>query len=194
MTPVSDEVLVERYQRDPACAEARAAARELFERYQRRVFLWCARRVRDEEKALDLAQDVLVSAYRALGSFQARARYSTWVYAIARNRCFRALRPVPLLRDEEADPDTLADEGADPAATHEREEEEEGLLELVRATLEPREQSALWLRCFERIPVDEITRRLGLGGASGARAVLQSARRKLRAALARRGAEEGQRP
>jgi RNA polymerase sigma-70 factor (ECF subfamily) len=192
MNDASDEALVERYQRDPTGAEAQAAARLLFERYRERVFLWCARRVRNEDKALDLAQDVLVSAYRGLGSFQSRARYSTWIFTIARNRCFRALRPASWVRDEEADPDAMPDAGADPAARYDREEGEERLLRLIREELEPREQLALWLRCHERLPVEEITRRLDLGGASGARSVLQTARRKLRAALERQS-EEGER-
>ena len=40
----------------------------------------------------------------------------------------------------------------------------------------------------ERLPVPEVTRLLGLTHASGARSVLQSAREKLRTALARRKA------
>jgi DNA-directed RNA polymerase specialized sigma24 family protein len=58
---------------------------------------------------------------------------------------------------------------------------------LLRESLSPVEQQAIWLRCFERLPVDEVTRLLGLTTASGARSVLQSAREKLRRALARRG-------
>jgi DNA-directed RNA polymerase specialized sigma24 family protein len=37
------------------------------------------------------------------------------------------------------------------------------------------------------MPVDEITALLGVSGASGARGLLQRARRKLRAAMDRRG-------
>lgn len=190
MNETTDEVLVERFQLDPESPAGQAAARELFERYRERVFLWCARRVRDEEKALDLAQDVLVNAYRGLGAFQSRARYSTWIYTIARNRCFRAMRPLSLVRDEEADPDLLAAEDSDPADRFEREQEESRLLSLMRETLDPREQQALAMRCFDRLPVDEITRRLNVDGASGARGLLQSARRKLRAALERSTGEE----
>jgi RNA polymerase sigma-70 factor (ECF subfamily) len=191
VSDLPDEVLVERYKRDPGGPEARAAARELFERYRERVFLWCARRLRDEDQAVDLAQEVLVSAYRGLGAFEGRALYSTWVYTIMRNRCHRAMRRVALLRDEDADPDAVPDTRPDPAATFEQEEEEERLLQLMEAVLDPRERRALWLRCFERLPVDEVTRRLGLTSTSGARSVLQSARRKLRAALDRRSGEEG---
>jgi hypothetical protein len=41
------------------------------------------------------------------------------------------------------------------------------------------------LRCFERMPVDRITETLCLENASGARGLLQTARRKLRAELER---------
>jgi DNA-directed RNA polymerase specialized sigma24 family protein len=56
--------------------------------------------------------------------------------------------------------------------------------------LEPQEQQAIWLRCVERMPVDDVTRILGVDGSSGARAVLQRARRKLRAAIERRENEQ----
>ena len=191
MTDVSDEDLVDRFRRDPAGEVGRSAARDLFERYRERVFLWCLRRVRNQEEALDLAQDVLVSAYRSLAGFEGRSRYSTWIFTIARNRCHRALRPASLLRDEEADVDALPSRDDDPLERFVREQDERRLLELIREALEPREQDALWLRCIDRLPVEEVTRRLGIDGASGARSVLQSARRKLRLALERRIAAEG---
>jgi RNA polymerase sigma-70 factor (ECF subfamily) len=188
---VSDEALVERYRRDPAGVDGRSAARELFERYRERVFLWCVRRVRNQEVAMDLAQDVLVSAFRSLSSFEGRSSYSTWIFAIARNRCRRALRPASLLRDEETDVDAIPAPDDDPLELYARKQSEQQLLDLIREVLDPREQDALWLRCIERMPVEEVTRRLGIGGASGARSVLQSARRKLRLALERRCDEEG---
>ena len=52
--------------------------------------------------------------------------------------------------------------------------------------LTKQEKDALWMRCFEALPVDVITRQLDITGATGARAVLQKARRKLRRALEER--------
>ena len=72
----------------------------------------------------------------------------------------------------------------------ENEEEEQELKELIKSELDPLQQEVLWLRCFERVPVDEITRLLGITASSGARGVLQSARRKLRAVLQERREEE----
>ncbi len=51
-----DESLAATYRDDPDSESGRAAARELFERYRERVYLWCARRVRNREEALDLAR------------------------------------------------------------------------------------------------------------------------------------------
>lgn len=182
-----DEELVRRVQEDPDGPGGEDAAAELYRRYQGQVYLWCIRRVRNHERALDLAQDVLLSAHRALGSFAGRARYSSWLFTIMRNRCFRDLRTRAPWVDDEIEPDLLASGQKSPELLYMEQAEEDVILDLVRRVLEPREQLALWLRCFEDLSVEEITRRLQIPGAAGARAVLQGARRKLRAALAKGG-------
>ncbi len=179
----SDLELVRAAQRDPASVGGRAAAGELFARYRVRAYVWCHRVVRDHDTALDLAQDALLSAYRALPGFDARAQFSSWLFAIVRNRCLTSLRTRILVRDESVDPDALLADGGDPLDHVAVLEEQDAVLEAIMAKLEPMERNALWLRAIERMPVDEITRRLGIAGASGARGVLQSARRKLRAHL-----------
>ena len=187
----SDEELVSRFRRDPRGEEGRAAASELFERYWEQVYLWCYRRVGRHEAARDVAQDVFLSAYQALGSFEGRCRYSSWLFTIMRHRCFRTLRRPGLVRDEGVELDRLADAGRQVDEALIEQEDEEEVLGLIQQVLDAEEQAALWLRSFERMPVDEITRRLSIRGASGARAVLQSARRKLRAALEKRDDEGG---
>jgi len=182
---VPDEELARRIQ-DGDAAAAAAAGEALFGRYKRRVYLWCFRFVRDHERALDLAQDILLSAWRAMPRFDARAPFACWLYAIARNRCCSAVRRVSLTRDEQADLDGLVDERQDQVARLEEAEEEAALHGIVFGVLDRRERDAIYLRCWERLPVDEITRRLELHQASGARGLLQTARRKLRAAFDRR--------
>jgi len=182
----SDHELVSAVRRDPQGEPGRAAAEELFGRYRRRAYLWCFRVVRDHDRALDLAQDALLSAYRALPGFDARAQFSSWLFAIVRNRCLTGLRSRILRRDEDVEPDSLLSDGSDPLERIAMMEEEGAVLEAIRDVLDPQEQQALWLRAVERLPVDEITRVLNLPGASGARSVLQNARRKLRASLGSR--------
>lgn len=189
--PRSDDELVRVARSDPDGSAARAAASELLGRYQSRAYVWCFRLVRDHDTALDLAQDSMISAYRALPGFESRARFSSWLFSIVRNRCLSALRPKSLTRDDDADPDELLDVARNPEAQLEARQQEEAVEALIREHLDADEQDAIWLRCVEHLPVDEITRMLNVKTASGARGLLQSARRKLRAALERRGDESG---
>lgn len=163
--------------------EGSHAASALLERYQDRVYVWCLRLTRDHDQALDMAQDVLVNAYRRLDTFEGRSGFSSWLFVIARNRCLSELRrPSPLWENDDAI-DAIADPGEKPDEELERRLDEEAILELIRRHLDPVEREALWLRCYEGIPVDEITRVLRIEASTGARSVIQRARRKLRAAL-----------
>ncbi len=190
--PATDEELVRRWRDDPDGQAGRAAVDELFGRYDERVYGWCFRFCRDHERALDLAQETQLEAFRALRTFEERSRFSTWLFTVARFRWLRTLRRPDLLRDEDLDLDTLPSAG--PPADEElaARESDDRMMALVREALDAREQLALWLRCEEGMPVETITRVLGLDAASGARGLLQTARRKLRAALARR--REGEEP
>lgn len=179
---LSDAELLRQAREDPDPVARRAAVSTLLERYQDRVYLWCYRMLREHEQACDAAQEVLLNAWRKLDLFEGRSEFSSWLFTIARNRCLSILRRPSILRDEAEVPEP-ADPAPGPDRLFEERLEEDGLLGLLRERLDPVEQDVLWMRCIECVPVDEITRILGLTTASGARGLLQRARRKLRAAL-----------
>jgi RNA polymerase sigma-70 factor, ECF subfamily len=162
----------------------RAAATELITRYRDAVYLWCFRYTRDRERALDLSQDVLASVWQRMGSFEGRARFSSWLFTVTRNRCIDASRRVGVF-ESDADLETVEDPAPRADADPEEARSEGWLLRIIRNDLAPDEQQAIWLRCVERMSVDEVTRILRLDSASGARAVLQRARRKILAAMER---------
>lgn len=177
----TDAELLREIRREPGSPGALAAGSELFGRYRLKTYQWCFRVVRDHDTALDLAQDALLSAWRGLAGFDERSQFSSWLFAIVRNRCLTAVRKRVNVRDESVEPDDLLADGRDPLDVLADRQEERAVLEAIREDLEPIEQEALWLRAVERMPVDEITRVLRIRSASGARGVLQGARRKLKA-------------
>lgn len=169
---------------------AETAATELFGRYRGRVYGWCRRYHRDPEQALDLAQDVMLTAWRSLGTWTGKAPFGGWLFVVTHHACLRSLRSRTTLSDDECQLENLPDPRPDPASDLEDRQEREALLALVREHLDPSEQRAVWLRFSERMPVDEITQVLGITSASGARGMLQTARRKLKAAHGRAGRDE----
>ena len=179
-----DEALLDVVRNADDPARRRDASAELLLRYRDAVYAWCLRYTRDHERALDLSQDVMVTAWEKIGSFEGRSKFSSWLFAVTRNRCIDASRRVDVLSD-----DAISEEHPDPSPLPDSividGRDEDRLLDLIRRELDDEEQRAIWLRCIERMPVEEITVVLGVSGTSGARALLQRARRKLRAALDR---------
>jgi RNA polymerase sigma-70 factor (ECF subfamily) len=180
---MSDAALVRLAVEEAETSRGRSATAVLLCRYRMQIYRWCYRLVRDHEGALDLSQEILLSVHRNLHRFAGRSQFSSWLFSIVRNRCVSAMRRPSLLYEEDVELDGLADPRAPVDAALEESEEMESVLELMRAHLDPLEQRALCLRCFEQMPVNAITKILGIAQASGARGVLQSARRKLRAVL-----------
>ena len=185
-----DETLIRQYQQDTSSLDAAEAINELFGRYHRNVYLLCFRYVRDHDRAMDLSQEVLMNALRGLVRLEQRDRFAPWLFTIAHNRCRTELRRSEPVLDADIDMDLFRDLAPGPDDVVEQAEAEERLRRLIQETLDPIEQRAIWLRCFDRMPVDEITQLLGIDASTGARGTLQRARRRLRAAL-ERTSEEG---
>ncbi len=179
----TDENLVKAYQLDPDGNSGQHAVTLLLERYRKQVLMWCGRFTRDRENALDLAQEVLLRAYRNLGTYSEQEKFSAWLFIITRNFCLSELRRKKMALAEAGILDFLADPGQGPEEILEEKMVEEDFRFLVCKTLTDQERDAIWMRCFEAMPVDAITHQLGISEISGARSVLQKARRKLRRAL-----------
>jgi RNA polymerase sigma-70 factor (ECF subfamily) len=60
---------------------------ELVRAYERRVFALVVRMIGNSAEAEELAQDVFVQVFKAIGSFRGESKLSTWIYRIAINIC-----------------------------------------------------------------------------------------------------------
>ena len=83
----TDEMLMVRYQRGD-----REAFAELVRRYQRPVYNFVIRQVRHPGTAEDVTQEVFVRVVQNAAEFKHEARFTTWLYTIARNLCIDHLR------------------------------------------------------------------------------------------------------
>jgi len=190
--PLSDEDLVVRYrsQTDPRVAER--YLNDLFQRHQGRVALWCLRITGDRNSAADLAQEVFLKAFRSLDSYRGDSKFSTWLYSITRNHCFNQIKSRSTIPEDLAQP--VLEDLVDSAPGAQSQLEQEGntrlIQELVRGNLTELETQVFTLFYAEELPLDSITRLLKLDNASGAKAYIVSAKRKLARAVERWKARE----
>jgi RNA polymerase sigma-70 factor, ECF subfamily len=70
----------------------RAAFAGLVEKYKQPVLNFIYRTLHDEAEAEDLAQNVFLQVYKSARRYQRTAKFSTWLFTIARNLCLNELR------------------------------------------------------------------------------------------------------
>jgi RNA polymerase sigma-70 factor (ECF subfamily) len=69
-----------------------AAFVELVDKYKQPVMNLVFRIVRDATEAEDLAQNVFLQVYKSAHRYEVTARFSTWLFTIARNLCLNEIR------------------------------------------------------------------------------------------------------
>lgn len=80
---------------------------ELVERYEGKVFRLCSTLLKDSALAQDTTQEAFLRVWRALDRYNpASGALSTWIYAIARNRCLSVLERRPHVHDSLSQMDT----------------------------------------------------------------------------------------
>jgi RNA polymerase sigma-70 factor (ECF subfamily) len=170
-----------------------AAFAELMRGYGGRLLAVARRMLRSDEDAKDAVQDAFLSAFRALDSFQADARLSTWLHRIVVNACLMKLRTrrrKPEESIEELLPTFLEDgHQARPGGSWNLEGddslEREQTRSLVRACIDrlpEGHRTILILRDVEELDTEEAAELLGLTP-SAVKTRLHRARQALRTLL-----------
>ena len=145
------------------------AFEELMARNQARVRAFLMRFVGNEQLAEDLAQEVFMRVYKHRATYRHEARFSTWLYRVAHNVAYNALRaksrrPEALFSGAATNPDesnvgyeenVLAQTGASPT----RQVAKLELQQIVRQAIDqlaPRQREAIILSRFEGMSYQEI--------------------------------------
>jgi len=97
------------------------AFEKIFDRYKKQILNYVYRFIGNRETAEDVTQEAFIKAYRNLDLFDPQRKFSSWIYAIARNLAKNALRDKKYFRDisldteinEDANKTTLKDLVAD---------------------------------------------------------------------------------
>jgi len=136
----------------------REAFDRLVERYQRDVYRLCYRYVNNHHDANDIAQEVFLKAYRAIGSFRGDSAFATWLYRIAANTClnFRTARKADTEELSESMPDSAR--GADDDLMR---RERAGIVREAVKRLPERQRATLILKIYHDLTHEEVARILG---------------------------------
>lgn len=82
-----DEELILAYQNGE-----KEAIEVIFHRYKKPVFNYALRILSDRAEAEDVVSDIFVMLFVKKDSYRPEAKFSTWLYTVARNICFSKLR------------------------------------------------------------------------------------------------------
>jgi RNA polymerase sigma factor (sigma-70 family) len=157
-----------------------AGLAEAYDRYATPLYSYCRALLHEPADAADAVQDTFLVATAKLRDLRDPARLRPWLYAVARNECFRRLRAGKALSalDEAADiPATSADIGA----TAEQAE----LSQLIRAAMDglnAGDRDVIELSLVQDLEGDELAAALGVSR-NHAHALLSRARSQLERSL-----------
>jgi RNA polymerase sigma-70 factor (ECF subfamily) len=132
----------------------------------RKVFNVAYKFVGKHDEAEDLTQDIFLKIFKALGTFDRRANFQTWIISISRNLCidhYRSVRKERQTIAREVDANDLQPASSDrgPYASAEHQDLRILLrqaLQMLPATL----RTAVVLRDLQELSYQEIADRLGL--------------------------------
>ncbi len=148
--------------------EGDAAAYDvLVTRHRGRVFAMIRQMVKNEADAWDLAQEVFIKAWKALPRFEAKAKFSTWLYRITHNTVYDWLRRKRPEAGGELNDEIFGEERIDPASlttpsTDRRPDdalvadELRGKIEAALARLSPEHREAVVLKDVNGLAYKEI--------------------------------------
>jgi RNA polymerase sigma-70 factor (ECF subfamily) len=84
--PDTEQALIQRARKGDQDAFA-----ALVTEHQRYVYNLALRVLKNEDEALDLAQETFIRAWTALPNFRGQSQFRTWLYRIATNLCYNRL-------------------------------------------------------------------------------------------------------
>ncbi|MBN2416305.1 sigma-70 family RNA polymerase sigma factor [bacterium] len=139
-----------------------AAFEKIYDRYERPLFSYILKLLRDRTAAEDAFQQTWMQAVKALPAYREQSRFSSWLFGIAHNCCMDHLRRETTRREDGFQADQLDRREHDGGMPDYLAEKNEELTHLARAIDQlPAEQRAVVLmRVHGEIPFKDIAEAL----------------------------------
>jgi RNA polymerase sigma-70 factor (ECF subfamily) len=128
----------------------------LVSRWEKRVYNYLLRVVKDREDALDLTQETFLKAYRYLPKLEDAARFPQWLFRIAHNEAFSQFRADKWERDDEAPTDRGAGRAIPVTGSAMYPLELELSVERALEQLTVEQREAVLLKVYQGFKFDEI--------------------------------------
>ncbi|MFC1736591.1 RNA polymerase sigma factor [Candidatus Hydrogenedentota bacterium] len=147
------------------------AFEKLVVKYEKQIFAFCMRMIGSRDDAADLTQEVFLRAYKSIKSYKPKAKFSTWLYTIARNQCYNFTRDRSTRRKHVMDGQLLGeDEAVDPVVPDAAKSPEHNArmgeyAELIRRALNDlseEHRAVILLREYQGMSYEEMSKVLGI--------------------------------
>lgn len=168
---VSDEALLEAYRSGQT-----SAFRTLVERHERPVYRFCLRALGDPEAAADATQEVFLRVVKHAPSWERKAKFTTWLYTIARNYCIDEARKGRFRKTESLNAPLCQGDGEEGGERIDRVEDKAPLsdrladgkrirevVDRVLAELPPEQREVFCLREYAGLAFQDIADAVGAG-------------------------------
>ena len=173
---------------DRARAGSVTAFTDLVRRYQDRLLRFLVTRCASFADAEDALQDTFINAFRYIGSYDPRWRFSTWLYRIALRNAAKLHTPATVGLDEAGN---IGEDGNDPLAECIAASDRENLWLSARRLLSDELYTAMWLRYAEDMSIRDVASVLDRS-TSWTKVNLMRGRKALDAELSRDRARENE--
>lgn len=175
---MNDLLLIERIR-----GKDRYAADELIRRHQNFALRVAFRYLKDEEDAIDAAQDAFIKVFKSIDKFSSNSRFTTWLYSIIQNICIDRIRQKKRRdsKQEEIFESEITEATECLELSMEKRDTRERILNAAEG-LHPKQKETFFLRDIDNLSVEETAEIMNIS-TGAVKSNLYHARKFLREAL-----------
>ena len=136
----------------------REAFGQLYERYRSSIYGYCLRLLRDKDKAEDALQEIFLRMYHGVATLDNQFALRPWLFTIARNTAFSAMKRSKEHVDVEEDDAIDYESPLEKIIVGDTKD----LLGVLVASLKPTYREVILLREYEGLSYEEIAEIIGV--------------------------------